>query len=95
VLPVLSFLSIDEVIERANDSVYGLEGTIWSPHPQRALYVALKIDTGIVWVNSHMSAHPDVAIGGAEQSGIGVEVGLEGRIYAAARRLCRRMTFGR
>jgi acyl-CoA reductase-like NAD-dependent aldehyde dehydrogenase len=78
VLPLLSYKSIDEVIARANDSVYGLGGTIWSANPERALAVALRIDTGVVWVNCHMSLSPDVAVGGAKQSGIGAEQGLEG-----------------
>jgi acyl-CoA reductase-like NAD-dependent aldehyde dehydrogenase len=78
VLPLLSYQSIDEVIGRANDSVYGLGGTIWSANPERALAVALRIDTGVVWVNCHMSLTPDVAVGGAKQSGIGAEQGVEG-----------------
>jgi acyl-CoA reductase-like NAD-dependent aldehyde dehydrogenase len=78
VLPLLSYQSIDEVIERANDSVYGLGGTIWSANPERALAVALRIDTGVVWVNCHMSLTPDIAVGGSKQSGIGAEQGLEG-----------------
>ena len=78
VLPLLSYQSIDEVIQRANDSVYGLGGTIWSANPERALAVALRIDTGVVWVNCHMSLTPDIAVGGSKQSGIGAEQGLEG-----------------
>jgi acyl-CoA reductase-like NAD-dependent aldehyde dehydrogenase len=78
VLPLMSYQSIDEVIERANDSVYGLGGTIWSANPERALAVAMRIDTGVVWINCHMSLTPDVAVGGSKQSGIGAEQGLEG-----------------
>ena len=78
VLPLLSYKSIDEVIERANDSPYGLGGTVWSSNPDRALAVALRIDTGVVWVNCHMNLYADVAIGGAKQSGVGAEQGIEG-----------------
>jgi len=78
VLPVLKFASIDEVLRRANDSIYGLGGTVWSGDPERALAVALKINSGIVWINSHMINLPDVAVGGAKHSGIGTELGLEG-----------------
>ena len=78
VLPLMSYKTIDEVIERANDSVYGLGGTIWSSDTERAMAVAMRIDTGVVWVNCHMSLTPDVAIGGSKQSGIGTEQGLEG-----------------
>jgi acyl-CoA reductase-like NAD-dependent aldehyde dehydrogenase len=78
VLPLLSYKTIDEVIRRANDSVYGLGGTIWSADPERALAVAMRLDTGVTWVNCHMSLTPDVAVGGAKQSGLGAEQGLEG-----------------
>jgi acyl-CoA reductase-like NAD-dependent aldehyde dehydrogenase len=78
VLPLMSYKTVDEVIERANDSVYGLGGTLWSADPERALAVALRIDTGVVWINCHMSLTPDVAVGGAKQSGMGAEQGLEG-----------------
>jgi acyl-CoA reductase-like NAD-dependent aldehyde dehydrogenase len=78
VLPVLKFTSIDEVLERANDSIYGLGGTVWSGDADRALAVALKINSGIVWINSHMVNLPEVAVGGAKHSGIGTELGMEG-----------------
>ncbi len=78
VLPLLSYKTIDEVIDRANDSIYGLGGTIWSADPERALAVAMRLDTGVAWVNCHMSLTPDVAVGGAKQSGFGAEQGLEG-----------------
>jgi acyl-CoA reductase-like NAD-dependent aldehyde dehydrogenase len=78
VLPVLKYKTIDEVIARANDSAYGLGGTVWSKDSERALQVAMKIDSGIVWVNQHMNVHPDVPAGGSKQSGIGAELGIEG-----------------
>jgi acyl-CoA reductase-like NAD-dependent aldehyde dehydrogenase len=78
VLPLLSYQSIDEVIDRANDSVYGLGGTIWCGNPERGLAVALRIDSGVVWVNCHMSLTPDVAVGGSKHSGMGAEQGIEG-----------------
>jgi acyl-CoA reductase-like NAD-dependent aldehyde dehydrogenase len=78
VLPVLSYTSIDEVLQRANDSIYGLGGTVWSGDAERALAVALKINSGIVWINSHMVTLPEIAVGGAKHSGIGTELGVEG-----------------
>jgi acyl-CoA reductase-like NAD-dependent aldehyde dehydrogenase len=78
VLPVMSYKTIDEAIARANDTPYGLGGTVWSADPERATQVALKIDSGTVWVNSHLNNAPDVPAGGAKQSGIGAELGLEG-----------------
>ncbi|MCL2894380.1 aldehyde dehydrogenase family protein [Brenneria tiliae] len=78
VLPVLSFSDIDDVIRRANDSEYGLGGTIWTGDWRRGIDIAGKIDTGTVWINEHMAIHPLVATGGAKQSGIGRELGVEG-----------------
>jgi acyl-CoA reductase-like NAD-dependent aldehyde dehydrogenase len=78
VLPVLSYRNIDDVIERANDTEYGLGGTVWSADSDRALAVARLIDSGTVWINTHMMLHPDVPAGGAKESGMGVELGLDG-----------------
>jgi acyl-CoA reductase-like NAD-dependent aldehyde dehydrogenase len=78
VVPVLRYKHIDEAVARANDTTYGLGGTVWSADPERALEVAMKVDSGIMWVNQHMNVHMDVPAGGAKQSGIGAELGLEG-----------------
>jgi acyl-CoA reductase-like NAD-dependent aldehyde dehydrogenase len=78
VLPVLSYASIDNAIERANATEYGLGATVWSADSDKALAVALQINAGTVWVNTHMLLHPDVPAGGAKQSGMGVEMGTEG-----------------
>jgi len=78
VVPVLSYRSIDDAIARANDTPYGLGGTVWSADPERGLEVAMKVDSGIMWVNQHMNVHMDVPAGGSKQSGIGAELGLEG-----------------
>ena len=78
VVPVLRYSDIDEAVARANDTTYGLGGTVWSADPERALEVAMKVDSGIMWVNQHMNFHMDVPAGGAKQSGIGAELGLEG-----------------
>jgi acyl-CoA reductase-like NAD-dependent aldehyde dehydrogenase len=78
VVPVLKYKTVDEAIERANDTTYGLGGTVWSADPERALAVAMKVDSGIMWVNQHMNFHMDLPAGGSKQSGIGAELGLEG-----------------
>jgi len=78
VVPVLRYKHIDEAVARANDTTYGLGGTVWSADPERALEVAMKVDSGIMWVNQHMNFHMDIPAGGAKQSGIGAELGLEG-----------------
>lgn len=78
VLPVLRYDDIEDAIGRANDTSYGLGGTVWSSDPQKAAEVARKLNTGIVWVNSHMTVNPTVSVGGAKQSGMGMELGLQG-----------------
>jgi acyl-CoA reductase-like NAD-dependent aldehyde dehydrogenase len=78
VVPVLRYKNVDDAIARANDTSYGLGGTVWSDDPERGLDVAMKIDSGIMWVNQHMNIHMDVPAGGSKHSGIGAELGLEG-----------------
>ena len=78
VLPVLRYSDLDDAIARANDTDYGLGGTVWSSDPERAYDVALRIDSGTVWVNTHLDIPPDVPFAGAKQSGLGAELGQEG-----------------
>jgi len=78
ILPVLSYDDLDEAIARANDSEYGLGGTIWTNNLDRGIEVAMKIDTGTIWVNKHLDLPLDVPFGGSKQSGIGREQGEEG-----------------
>jgi acyl-CoA reductase-like NAD-dependent aldehyde dehydrogenase len=78
VVPVLAYDDIDEVIEKANDSAFGLAGSVWGKNLDRAMAVARQIDTGTVWVNKHLDLRFDVAFGGAKQSGLGREQGTDG-----------------
>jgi acyl-CoA reductase-like NAD-dependent aldehyde dehydrogenase len=78
VVPVLRYKNVDDAILRANDTPYGLGGTVWSADPERGLEVAMKVDSGIMWVNQHMNVNMDISVGGSKQSGIGAELGLEG-----------------
>jgi acyl-CoA reductase-like NAD-dependent aldehyde dehydrogenase len=78
VLPVLRYSSLDDAIARANDSEYGLGATVWSSNPERAYQVALRIDSGTVWVNKHLDLSPEIPFTGAKQSGHGTEMGQEG-----------------
>ena len=78
VLPVLKYDDIDDAIARANDNEYGLGGTIWAQNVDRGVDVAMKIDSGTVWVNKHLDLPFDIPFGGSKQSGIGREGGDEG-----------------
>jgi len=57
---------------------FGLGGSVWSSDRDRAFEVAVRINSGTVWVNKHQDLTPDTPYGGAKQSGIGVEMGREG-----------------
>ena len=78
VLPVLSYEDTDDVIARVNDSEYGLGGTVWGTDVARATEVAMRIDSGTVWVNQHMAIDPFIPFRGAKQSGMGGELGQSG-----------------
>jgi acyl-CoA reductase-like NAD-dependent aldehyde dehydrogenase len=78
VLPVLRYSEIDDVIARANDTDFGLGGSVWSSDRDRAFNVAARINSGTVWVNKHLDVALDTPFAGAKQSGIGAEMGREG-----------------
>jgi acyl-CoA reductase-like NAD-dependent aldehyde dehydrogenase len=78
VLPILPYDTIEEAIERANEIDYGLGGIVWTGNEERGAEVASKIETGTIWVNRHLYLPKDIPFGGAKQSGIGVQNGIEG-----------------
>ncbi|WP_026961499.1 aldehyde dehydrogenase family protein [Alicyclobacillus herbarius] len=77
VVVVMKFSSEEEAIQLANDSMYGLAGAVWTTNHARAHRVASRIRSGIVMVNSPISAFPGVAFGGFKQSGFGRELAVE------------------
>jgi acyl-CoA reductase-like NAD-dependent aldehyde dehydrogenase len=78
VLPVLKYNDIEDVIERANDSEYGLGGSVWGKDVQRATEIAKRIDSGTVWVNQYLAIDPTIPFRGSKQSGLGGELGEAG-----------------
>ncbi|WP_417620729.1 aldehyde dehydrogenase family protein [Parasphingorhabdus sp.] len=78
VLPVLKYSDVEELLQRVNDSEYGLAGTVWSNDVARAFEVARRINTGTVWINQLQSIDPNIPFRGAKSSGIGGESGIEG-----------------
>lgn len=78
VLPIQVYDDLNEAIASANDVEYGLGGTIWTSDVKRGIEVAGKIETGTIWVNQHMALPLDVPFGGAKESGIGLQNGIEG-----------------
>ena len=66
------------MILRANNSVFGLGGSVWSADPERARLVALQLECGTAWVNQHCAFGPHIPFPPAKESGLGVEWGEEG-----------------
>ncbi|WP_320669016.1 aldehyde dehydrogenase family protein [Patulibacter defluvii] len=77
VVGVLPFEREDEVIARANDTEYGLSGSIWTADGARALRVARGVQAGALAVNSYTSVRLGSPFGGFKQSGIGRELGAD------------------
>lgn len=78
VLPILAYDDIDDVIKRANNSEFGLGGTVWGTDVERATKIAMRINAGTVWVNQHLVIDPNIPFRGAKQSGLGSELGQAG-----------------
>ena len=73
VMAVLSFRGEEEVIERANNTPFGLGAGIMTSDLSRAHRVADKLDAGNIWINSYNLIPPDWPFGGVKQSGFGRE----------------------
>lgn len=75
VVVVIPFDDEDEAVRLANDSAYGLSGSIWTSDVSRALRVTRGIDAGNLSVNSHASVRYSTPFGGFKRSGLGRELG--------------------
>jgi acyl-CoA reductase-like NAD-dependent aldehyde dehydrogenase len=71
ILPVLKFHDIEDALRRANDTRYGLSGSVWSADPERAAAIAARLEVGTAWVNQHRTTSATVPFGGAKESGLG------------------------
>ncbi len=77
VLPVFRFSDFDDVINRANDTPYGLGSSIWT-HDARLIHrAAQEIESGMTWVNQIHYGYDELPFGGVKASGFGKEHGLE------------------
>jgi acyl-CoA reductase-like NAD-dependent aldehyde dehydrogenase len=77
-LPIFVVKDLEEAIERANDTPYGLGSSVWTKDVDRAYHAAERIQAGTTWVNSPPIARAEVPFGGFKQSGFGRELGIEG-----------------
>jgi acyl-CoA reductase-like NAD-dependent aldehyde dehydrogenase len=72
---VIPFADEREAVELANDTIYGLSGSIWTRDGARALRVARAMETGVISINSNTSVRVPTPFGGFKQSGVGRELG--------------------
>ncbi|HEY6714275.1 MAG TPA: aldehyde dehydrogenase family protein [Rubrobacter sp.] len=75
VVAVIPFEDEEDAVRKANDTVYGLSGSIWTENGARALRVARRMETGVISVNSNTSVRVATPFGGFKQSGVGRELG--------------------
>ena len=78
VMPLMKFSTEEEVIQRANNSDYGLAGAVWTGNPDKGVEIAEQLETGTVWINEYLHLSPFTPFGGHKQSGFGAEYGLDG-----------------
>lgn len=67
-----------EVIQRSNNTNFGLGASVWSKDIAKADRIARQIQAGTVWINTHAEVGPSVPSGGFKDSAVGVQYGVEG-----------------
>ncbi|MCY7409157.1 MAG: aldehyde dehydrogenase family protein, partial [Chitinophagales bacterium] len=78
VLPVIPFDSIEEVIQKANNTPYGLAAYVWTNDLKTSIFLSEKLEFGMIGINDWMPQGTEAPFGGWKQSGIGHESGSEG-----------------
>ncbi len=76
-LPVWPVADLDEAIDRANASPFGLGSSVWTSDLGAAMHAAERIDAGYTWINSRTKVYDELPFGGVKQSGYGKEHGDE------------------
>jgi aldehyde dehydrogenase (NAD+) len=78
VLTIQTFRTIDEVIQKANNSPYGLAAGVWTDKGSRIFNLTSKLRAGVIWANTYNKFDPTSPFGGYKESGFGREGGLQG-----------------
>lgn len=75
-LSVLSYKTVDEAVEKANDVVYGLAASVWGSDITKTMNVASRLKFGTVWINEHGALASEMPHGGYKQSGFGKDLSM-------------------
>jgi len=78
VLSILTFRTVDEAIEKANNTAYGLSAGVWTDKGSRILKLSTALKAGVVWANTYNKFDPTSPFGGYKESGFGREGGRHG-----------------
>lgn len=78
VLSILTFRTVDEAIEKANNTAYGLSAGVWTDKGARILKMSTALKAGVVWANTYNKFDPTSPFGGYKESGFGREGGKQG-----------------
>lgn len=78
VLAIQTFRTVDEAIEKANNTPYGLSGGVWTDKGSKIFKVSSKLRAGVIWANTYNKFDPTSPFGGYKESGVGREGGLHG-----------------
>jgi aldehyde dehydrogenase (NAD+) len=78
VLTIQTFRSIDEVIQKANNTPFGLAAGVWTDKGSRIINMTTKLKAGVIWANTYNKFDPTSPFGGYKESGFGREGGLHG-----------------
>jgi aldehyde dehydrogenase (NAD+) len=78
VLSILTFRTVDEAIEKANNTAYGLSAGVWTDKGSRILKMSTELKAGVVWANTYNKFDPTSPFGGYKESGFGREGGRQG-----------------
>lgn len=78
VLAIQTFRTVEEVIEKANNTPYGLSAGVWTDKGSKIFNLTSKLKAGVVWANTYNKFDPTAPFGGYRESGFGREGGLHG-----------------